>query len=165
MSTAADWSTAVVALSSAMVGGIGATFGSRWATRKDLLERNRHALHLEELPAARRATQHYLLGVDTHGLAAVDQLDTYVAAVDQVVARSRLLRDAERQLGERLEQQVRKLEGDVGDMQLSSIDRIDLASEPWATALAEIAGTLTQNARRRAAGTLIRGSSDGMAAG
>ena len=99
------WETAGIALLGALVGGLLGAMGSRWATRRDLVERNRHALLMEDLPEYRDALedleQAEELGRDS-GPTFDKMKSRFVEAHQRLYVRTRILSAHERRLGNRL---------------------------------------------------------------
>lgn len=95
------WATVGVALGSALLGGFLATAGGRWATRRDLVERNRHALLMEDLPEYRNALANVDRLWDAGEPDAVVQgaKERLVESMLQIFVRTRILSTRERQLG------------------------------------------------------------------
>jgi len=94
------WQTLGIALLGALVGGLLGAMGSRWATRRDLVERNRHALLMEDLPKYRDAVEalNRSTRMGTVRVGAAAQADLY-EVLEQIDVRTRILSTKERRLG------------------------------------------------------------------
>lgn len=127
----------------AMVGGGAATFGGRWATSRDLMQRNRHALHLDELPKALRTHRALTSESDLEAREFRD-FGLWFDALHRVIDRTLLLSRAERRLGKLLAQRLQKIETRVDSEQRRSAASANLADDPWTSELSEVAKALEQ---------------------
>ncbi len=135
----ADLTTALIGLAGAIVGAAAAVVGARWATKSDLRERNRHALHLDELPAAQDATANKRYGADMHFNIGLETAQQYAAVIRRVADRSALLGRREKALGEQLHAAARQIDGEAEVLLLTpQMESLNLGEAPWPKLLASI---------------------------